>query len=178
MIPGTGNTGFPSPRPKDLKHWLFYGGNILKSGKNLNQDFKEFLTLLQEEKAEFVLVGGYAVAYHGYPRYTGDMDLLLARDSINVGKILKVIQRFGFGKLSISAEDLKTPDNVVQLGFPPVRIDLLTSLSGVDNEAVFARRIIDDFYGLKIPIISKEDLVRNKKATGRTQDLLDLENLQ
>ena len=149
----------------------------MKSGSSLNQDFKEFLGLLLEESVEFALVGGFAVAYHGYPRFTGDMDILIDRDQANAEKVLKALARFGFGSLRIAVSDLTTEANVIQLGFPPVRIDLITSIDGVENEEVFANRLFDDFYGLKIPIISLDHLKRNKRATGRTQDLLDLENL-
>jgi hypothetical protein len=150
----------------------------LKAAKSLNPDFKEFLTLLLEEKTEFVLIGGYAVAYHGYPRFTGDMDILVSRSPENAAKVLKVLGRFGFGSLAITNADLETEGNVVQLGFPPVRIDLITSIDGIENPEIFEGLIKGEFYGLKVPIISKEHLIRNKRATGRVQDLLDLENLQ
>jgi hypothetical protein len=150
----------------------------LKAVKNLNPDFKEFLTLLLDEKVEFALVGGYAVAYHGYPRFTGDMDILIARSSANAAKVLNVLGRFGFGTLKITNVDLESEGNVIQLGFPPVRIDLITSVDGIDNSEIFTGLIEGDFYGLKVPIISKEHLIRNKRATGRARDLLDLENLQ
>lgn len=149
----------------------------MKSGSSLNRDFKEFLGLLLEEAVEFALVGGFAVAYHGFPRYTGDMDILVARDAENASKVLAVLQRFGFGSLEVSAADFLAEGNVIQLGFPPVRIDLITSLDGVENSEVFSGLITDDFFGLRIPIISLEHLKRNKRATGRTQDLLDLQNL-
>lgn len=149
----------------------------MNPASSLNPDFKEFLALLLEEGVEFVLVGGFAVAYHGYPRFTGDMDILVARDETNAAKVLNVLERFGFGTLQISIPDLTTPANVIQLGFPPVRIDLITSVDGVENEEIFPARITDDFFGLRIPIISLDHLKRNKRATGRSQDLLDLENL-
>lgn len=176
-IPATGNIGCLKPLPADSKPRLSCGGNILKSGSSLNQDFKEFLSLLIEESVEFVLVGGLAVAYHGYPRFTGDMDILIARDAANAEKVLQVLRRFGFASLRVTSADFMTEANVIQLGFPPVRIDLITSIDGVENAEVFAGRILDDFFGLKIPIIALDHLKRNKKATGRTQDLLDLQNL-
>ncbi|MDQ3002467.1 MAG: nucleotidyltransferase [Fibrobacterota bacterium] len=178
MIRAIGNIGWPRHQKKDSKPWLSCGGNILKSVKKLNRDFKEFLALLLEEKVEFLLVGGYAVAFHGYPRFTGDMDILVGNDPGNAAKILLVLQKFGFGKPSISQSDLQTKGNVIQLGFPPVRIDLITSLDGVTNEEVFSDRIRAEFYGLSVPMISKPHLLQNKRATGRPRDLLDLENLQ
>lgn len=177
MIPATYAIGLPNPPPAVSKPWLSCGGNILNSGSSLNQDFKEFLSLLLEESVEFALVGGFAVAYHGYPRFTGDMDILVARDAANAEKVLQVLRRFGFGSLRVTSADIMTEANVIQLGFPPVRIDLITSIDGVANSEVFADRILDDFYGLRIPIIALDHLKRNKKATGRAQDLLDLENL-
>ncbi len=150
----------------------------MKSGSSLNQNFKEFLALLIEEEVEFALVGGYAVAYHGYPRFTGDMDILIRPSPANSAKVILVLKRFGFGSLSITEKDLQAEASVLQLGYPPLRIDVITSLDGVTNEEVFSSLVVDDFYGMKIPIISKPLLLKNKKATGRTQDLLDLENLE
>lgn len=149
----------------------------MKSGNSLNQNFKEFLALLIEEKVEFALVGGYAVAYHGYPRFTGDMDILIRPSPVNSARVIIVLKRFGFGSLTITESDLQAEASVLQLGYPPLRIDIITSLDGVSNEEVFSSVVVDDFYGMKIPIISKPLLLKNKKATGRTQDLLDLENL-
>lgn len=150
----------------------------MKADKNLNPIFKEFLGLLIEEKAEFALVGGWAVAYHGYPRFTGDMDILVNPTPDNATKVIKVLQRFGFGSLQISAADLQSEEKVIQLGYPPLRIDLITSLDGIANDKVFSGADTKNFYGLQVPIISKDHLIQNKKATGRTQDLLDLEYLQ
>jgi hypothetical protein len=150
----------------------------LKAVNNLSPIFKEFLSLLIEEKAEFALVGGWAVAYHGYPRFTGDIDILVNPTSDNAARVIRVLHRFGFAGLQISEADLLVDANVIQLGYPPLCIDLITSLDGVGNAEVFSAAGTDDFYGLRVPIISKEHLIRNKKATGRTQDLLDIENLQ
>lgn len=176
--PATGNTGNPVLPRNGWKPWPRSGGSTLKAANNLSPIFKEFLSLLIEEKAEFALVGGWAVAFHGYPRFTGDMDILVNPTPENSAKVIKVLHRFGFGSLSIGAEDLQAEANVIQLGDPPLRIDIITSLDGIANDEVFSGATTRDFYGLQIPIISKEHLVKNKKATGRTQDLLDLENLE
>jgi hypothetical protein len=157
-LAGTRSFGATNLLRLGWKPWFFCGGNILKADKSLNPDFKEFLTLLLDEKTEFALIGGYAVAYHGYPRFTGDMDILIARNSVNAAKILKVLGRFGFGSLQITQVDLET--------------------EGLDNPEIFAGLIVGEFYGLKVPIISKEHLIRNKRASGRPRDLLDLENLE
>jgi hypothetical protein len=149
----------------------------LKAVKNLNPIFKEFLGLLIEEKAEFVLVGGWAVAFHGFPRFTGDIDILVNPTPDNATKVIKVLHRFGFASLQITAMDLQSEARVIQLGYPPLRIDLITSLDGIANAEVFMGAETKEFYGLQVPIISKDHLIQNKQATGRTQDLLDLEYL-
>lgn len=149
----------------------------MKSGSSPSPDFKEFLGLLLDVKVEFALVGGYAVGFHGHPRYTGDMDILVARDAANAQKVIQVLGRFGLGSLQISSVDLMHKENVIQLGYPPVRIDLITSIDGIENEEVFAGRVYGEFFGLRIPIISLDHLKRNKRATGRAQDLSDLNHL-
>lgn len=137
MIPrAIGSSGNPNLPPKGSKPWKYHGGNILKSGSSRNQTFKEFLALLIDEKVEFALVGGYAVAYHGYPRYTGDIDILIRPSPDNSAKVITVLKRFGFGSLSITEADLQAEAGVLQLGYPPQRIDLITSLDGVTNRPV------------------------------------------
>src|SRR5579883_1675858 len=103
----------------------------------LQKDLKEFIELLNSKKARFVIVGGHAVAYHGHPRFTGDIDFLIEPSAENSQRLMAVLQEFGFGGLDIQAEDFLNPDSVVQLGVPPNRIDLLTSISGVRFEDVW-----------------------------------------
>jgi hypothetical protein len=142
------------------------------------KDFKEFVTLLNEKEVEYLVVGGYAVAFYGYPRYTGDLDVWFNTHKENVVKILQVLDGFGFSSLSIKTEDLLKPGNVIQLGYPPVRIDLINDLDGVLFDPCYKNRIISDSDEISVSYISLGDLIINKKACGRYRDLDDLQNLQ
>lgn len=144
---------------------------------NLEEDLREFVELLNALKVRYIVVGAFAVAYHGYPRYTGDIDLFIDRSSENAKQIVNAIEKFGFGDLGLSIEDFLQEDQVIQLGVAPNRIDLLTFLSGVSFQEAWATREQGEIAGLRVPIISKEMLKRNKTASGRSQDLADLEHL-
>lgn len=143
----------------------------------LNKDFKEFIELLNSTGVEYLIVGGYALAAHGHPRHTGDLDIWLRSSPRNAGKLLDVLARFGFGGLGLKAEDFLKPDSIVQLGYPPSRIDLLTSIDGVDFETGYAHRVVMNVAGVDLPIIGVEEFRTNKRATGRVKDLADLESL-
>lgn len=143
----------------------------------LTPDFKEFARLLAAHRVEYLIVGGYALAIHGHPRYTGDLDFWVGHDPGNAGRVLEDLEAFGFGGMGITQADLSTPGRVIQLGYPPTRIDLLTSIDGVDFAAARAARIELMVDGLLLPFISLEDFCRNKLATGRLKDLADLESL-
>lgn len=140
----------------------------------LDRDFKEFLACLVAHEVRFLVVGGYAVALHGHPRYTGDLDVWVWTDAENAAGLLSALADFGFGSVGLSSADFTEPNRVVQLGYPPVRIDLLTSIDGVDFEACFARRVDVVIGQLSVPFIALEDLRRNKAASGRPQDRADL----
>lgn len=144
---------------------------------NIPEDFKEFLQLLNSNNVEYVLIGGYALAYHGVPRYTGDIDLLIAKTGKNSEKILMVLEEFGMGSLGLEAQDFLTPDNVIQIGYPPLRIDILTDISGVSWQQVWKNKVFSNIADTKIAVISKEDLIQNKKASGRAVDLGDISRL-
>jgi hypothetical protein len=144
---------------------------------NLEEDLREFVELLNALKVRYIVVGAFAVAYHGYPRYTGDIDLFIERSSENAKGILNAIERFGFGDLGLSVEDFLHQDQVIQLGVAPNRIDLLTFLSGVDFQEAWATREMGEIGGLHVPMISKDLLKQNKAASARSQDLADLEHL-
>ena len=144
----------------------------------LNQDFKEFIQSLNDNGVRYLVVGGYAVAVHGHPRYTKDMDIWIEMTSENAQRVVSALKDFGFGSLEISAEDFLVPSQIVQLGYPPSRIDLLTTLSGVDFSACFAAKMLVDIEGVQVNFIDLDNLKRNKRATGRHQDLADLENLE
>lgn len=142
-----------------------------------HNDFKEFIGLLNEKGVEYLVVGGYAVAHHGYPRYTGDIDIWFKASHDNVMKLKETLQAFGFGSLDIKEDDLLSPKKVIQLGYPPLRIDLMNFIDGVDFEGSYQRKVIGNNLGLPISYISLQDLKKNKQATNRYKDLDDLEHL-
>ena len=144
----------------------------------LNQDFKEFIESLNDNGVRYLVVGGYAVALHGYPRYTKDIDIWVEMTSENASNILKALEQFGFGSLGVNAADFTVPDQMLQLGYPPGRIDLLTTLPGVEFSECYASRTTVEVDGVSVDFIDLENLKKNKKATGRHQDLADLENLE
>lgn len=145
----------------------------------LNQDFKELLQLFNANDVRYLVVGGYAVSFHGYPRYTKDIDIWIDMRNDNAARLVKALDDFGFGSLGLKPEDFLIPDRIVQLGYPPNRVDLLTTVPGVEFAECYAARVqvkIDD--ELSANFIDLDNLKKNKKASGRTQDLADLENLQ
>ena len=143
----------------------------------LNQDFKEFAELFNSNRVEYLIVGGYALAAYGHPRYTGDLDFWIGTDPSNAQRVLHALEEFGFGALGIGLDDLTAPGRVIQLGYPPRRIDLLTSIDGVDFVASYARRMLVPLDGLNLHFIALEDFKTNKRASGRLKDLADLEAL-
>lgn len=144
----------------------------------LNRDFREFIESLNDSQVRYLVVGGYAVAVHGHPRYTRDMDVWIEMSPENAIHVIEALDRFGFGSLGLQEKDFLAPDQIIQLGYPPCRIDILTTLSGVEFDACHAARLTVDIEGVSVSFIDLESLKRNKKATGRHQDLADLENLQ
>ena len=144
----------------------------------LNKDFREFIQLLNDHKVLYLIVGGYAVAFHGYPRYTKDIDIWVWLDQGNAEKLIQVLEDFGFGSLDLKTEDFLDPDQVIQLGYPPNRIDILTDLKGVEFRKCYSSKVEVEVEGTKINFIDLENLKKTKKATGRHQDLADLENLE
>ncbi len=154
-----------------------YASNILRCARMLNKDFKEFAALLNSARVEYLVVGGYALAAHGHPRYTGDLDIWLRRDHGNIAKLLEVLEKFGFGGLGLVAEDFLKPGAVIQLGYPPARIDLLTDIDGVEFDACQATRVMVLWDGIDLPFIGLEEFRTNKRAAGRAKDLADLASL-
>lgn len=144
----------------------------------LDRDFSEFLGFLHDRDVRFLVVGGYAVAAHGHPRYTGDLDVWILVEPDNADRLLGALEDFGFGAVGLTVDDFLQSDRVVQLGYPPLRIDLLTSLDGVDFEDCYPRRIDVEMDGMAVPFIGLADLRRNKAASGRPQDLADLSALE
>jgi hypothetical protein len=143
----------------------------------LNKDFKEFVGLLNSTGVEYLLVGGYALAAHGRPRNTGDLDIWVNAEPANVQLLLRALDLFGFGSLGLIDNDFLQPDSVVQLGYPPARIDLLTSIDGVRFGECYPRRMTLPVSGVDLPIINLEDFRANKLASGRLKDLADLQSL-
>lgn len=143
----------------------------------LPPDFKDFLKLLNSHAIEYLLIGGYAVGYHGFPRSTGDMDIWIASTASNARKILRALNEFGFGGVGATETLFQQPHKVIRMGHPPVRIEVLTTISGVEFSSCYAARIEAEIDGLMVKIINLNDLRINKRASGRLKDLNDLDNL-
>ena len=144
----------------------------------VQEDFKELLALLNAHDVEYVIVGAYALSHHGVPRYTGDLDILIRAETENARRILDALSEFGFGNLELTLTDFTLPDHVIQLGYPPVRIDLITSITGVSWEEVAENKETGIYGGIEVFYIGRPQLVKNKRLTGRQKDLADLEALE
>jgi predicted nucleotidyltransferase len=142
-----------------------------------NKDFREFIALLNSNAVKFLIVGGYAVTFHGHPRFTADLDVWVAADAENAARVKQAVEDFGFGKL-FEAGDFSKPGYAVQLGRQPYRIDILTSIQGVDFATAYARRKVLKAGGMELPFIGLEELVANKCAVGRLHDLDDAAKLE
>ena len=140
-------------------------------------EFKELLELFAANGIEFVVVGGYALAFHGAPRFTGDLDLFVRPDHENAKRILSALEEFGFGSMDLSEKDFESPSQIVQLGRPPVRVDIITSIDGVPWAEAWAGKTPGKCAEVPVFFVGRRDLIRNKKAVGRRQDLADLEAL-
>ena len=143
----------------------------------IRTDFKELLELFNKHKVEYLIVGGYALAFHGAPRVTGDIDLFVRPTNENAERILAALDDFGFGSLNLSKDDFTTPGMVVQLGVPPARIDIITRVSGVSWEKADADKVPGRYADTPVFFISRDDFIANKKATGRAKDAADIEAL-
>jgi hypothetical protein len=144
----------------------------------LSQDFKEFIELLNDNNVRYLVVGGYAVAFHGHPRYTKDLDVWIELSPSNSKKVLNALDAFGFGSLGLKTEDFLERDQIIQLGYPPNRIDILTTLKDLTFEDCYKAKVEFEIEGIRVPFIDIENLKKNKRATGRPQDLADAENLE
>jgi hypothetical protein len=144
----------------------------------LTKDFREFIELLNSNGVEYLVVGAFALAHHGYPRYTGDIDILVRPTPENADRMIQTLNHFGFSGLGLTSQDFSNPDNIVQLGVAPNRIDLVTAISGMTFEEAWASRSEGDLDGLIVPFIGREALIKNKKSTGRAKDLGDIDELQ
>lgn len=140
-------------------------------------DFKELFELLNAHKAEYIIVGAYALAFHGVPRFTGDIDIFVKPDTKNAEKILAALEEFGFGSLDLTKSDLEDPDKVVQLGLAPVRVDLITSLTAVSWQEAFSGKMQGTYGDVPVYYLGRMEFLSNKKALGRKRDLADIEAL-
>jgi hypothetical protein len=143
----------------------------------LPPDFKEFLRLLADKRVEYLLIGGYAVAFHGFPRATADMDIWIRKNSDNAQRMVEVLLAFGFETHEISPALFLSDNCSVRMGIPPMQIEVSTSISGVSFGECYDGRVVVDVEGIPVSIIGLEDLKLNKKAAGRHRDLDDLEHL-
>ena len=144
----------------------------------LNRDLREFVALLNEKNVKYLVIGGYAVAYHGFPRYTKDIDIWVWLNEENAQKVLEVIHAFGMKSMNILVDDLINKDTVIQLGMPPNRIDILTDLENLDFETCFEQREIADIGGLEISFLDIDNLITAKLNAGRPQDKVDVKKLR
>lgn len=143
----------------------------------LNKDFKEFVQFLNANAVEYLVVGGYALMVHGHPRYTGDIDFWVDPTCVNITNLLTALKQFGFASVDLKEEDFLVEQAVIQLGFPPARIDLMVAVSGVEFASAYESRLEVDLEDTRINIINRADFIRNKLATGRPKDFVDLEEL-
>ena len=143
----------------------------------LPRDFRDFLKLLNENDVRYLLIGGYAVGYYGYPRATHDMDIWIAVDPANAEKMVNVMTEFGFAEGAIARDVFLQTEGVVRFGVPPLRLEILMAISGVAFEDCYGRKLVDNVDGIPVRIIHLEDLLKNKIASGRHKDLDDVTNL-
>jgi hypothetical protein len=144
----------------------------------ISKDLREFIELLNAKGVEYVVVGGFAVAWHGHPRFTADIDFLVRPDRANAELVVATLHDFGFASLRIAPEDLCQPDQVLQLGVKPNRIDMITSIAGVSFEEAWASRIAGSIDSIPVFFIGRDELIRNKELAGRPQDVADADALR
>ena len=140
-------------------------------------DFRDLLALFNAHEADYIMIGAHALAYHGAPRYTGDMDILVRPDSENAQRILGALQEFGFGSVGLTVGDFAVGDKVVQLGVAPIRVDILTSITGVSWEEAAAGKAAGAYGDVAVHYLGRKEFMANKRAIGRKKDLADLEAL-
>jgi len=144
----------------------------------MSRDFRDLLSAFNAGSVEYIVVGAHALAAHGHVRATRDLDLWVRPSDDNARRILKALADFGAPLQGLTASDLTTPGVIFQVGVDPLRIDILTSIDGVEFDAGWDNRVKAELFGQQVAILSREDLIRNKKASGRLQDLADIERLE
>lgn len=133
--------------------------------------------MFSAHRVEYLIVGGYALAFHGAPRFTGDLDILVKPEAANAQRILTALESFGFASVGFIPSDFEHPDQVIQLGVPPVRIDLITSITGISWDEAWAGRTAGSYGDISVYYIGRAQFIANKRATGRMKDIADLEML-
>ena len=141
------------------------------------KDYEEFLALLNKYKVRYCIIGAFALAFHAWPRYTKDIDMLVEASADNATKILNVLDEFGFGSLNVTVEDLTTEGNIIQLGYEPVRIDIMTAIKGLDFSKIWNNRVTGPYGKQTVNYIDRQNLINLKKLSTRLQDKADLELL-
>jgi predicted nucleotidyltransferase len=169
-------TGVPAPRQNVYMPFKLTG-RLRMAKQALTEDFKEFLTLLNENNVEYLLIGGYAVGYYGYPRTTADMDVWIAIHSENARKMVAVFNQFGLRGDNVNEQLFQQPGHIVRMGIPPVRIEVLNEIDGVEFKECFANCKPVEIDGVPVSLISLADLRRNKLAAAQHKDLDDIEHL-
>ncbi|MCK4966867.1 hypothetical protein KAS50_07540 [bacterium] len=138
-------------------------------------DFRDLLALFNKHEVDYIIIGAYALAFYGVPRYTGDIDIFVKPDPKNAQRIMKALDEFGFGSVGLKEQDFMSPDKVIQLGAPPVRVDIITSITGVSQKEAFSGKVKGKYGDIPVHYIGREQFISNKKALGRKRDLADLE---
>jgi hypothetical protein len=144
----------------------------------VEKDFRDFIALLNRHDVHYLIIGSFAFSYYAEPRYTKDIDILIERSEDNAKKIIVSLKDFGFTDISLTSKDFLESGQVIQLGIEPIRIDILTSIKGMDFSEIWDNRIVGRYGDIEVFIISKQDLIRCKRASGRKQDLADIEKLE
>jgi hypothetical protein len=144
----------------------------------VEKDFKEFIELLNKNKAHYLIIGGYAFSFYAEPRFTKDIDILIRQTKENARKIIDCMKDFGFSDLDLTEKDFLESNQVIQLGVAPLRIDIITSIKGVDFQKLWGNRVLGQYGDIEVNFISKKDLISCKKKSGRKQDLADVEKLE
>jgi hypothetical protein len=142
------------------------------------KDFIDFIELLNQHEADYMVVGAHALSFHGRPRHTGDLDIWIKPSDENATKMVKVLIDFGFGSLGLTESDFLKENYVTQLGYPPLRIDILNSISGVEFDEAYPNKVVGEIDGLTVNFINIPDFIKNKRASGRNKDLGDIESLE
>ena len=144
----------------------------------LAQDFEDFVRLLNKHNVDYMVVGGYALAFHGKPRHTGDLDIWINSSEDNAIKLVLTIKEFGLASLGLTKSDFMQEGYVTQIGYPPLRIDILNSIDGVKFEDAYQNKLIIEVDGIEIKYIGLKDFIENKTASGRIQDIVDLKEIK